>query len=96
MYRPGPGIRRTWAGSADHQRGSAKKPMKISPVASPWTWTSSSSPDYSHPFIQPPSELSFAHLRITGVFGAHTAPFPVGDFALLCRTLPSAPRARLL
>jgi hypothetical protein len=40
------------------------------------------SPDYSHPFIQPPFDLSFVHRRITGVFGAHTAPFPVDDFSL--------------
>src|SRR5438046_1705177 len=41
------------------------------------------SPDYSHPFIQPAFDLSSAHRHITNVFGAHTAPFPVDDFALL-------------
>jgi 2-oxo-4-hydroxy-4-carboxy--5-ureidoimidazoline (OHCU) decarboxylase len=49
-------------------------------------------PDYSHPFIQLPFVLRFAHRRITGVFGAHTAPFPVDDFSLLGRTRSLAPR----
>ena len=54
------------------------------------------SPDYSHPFMQSSFDLIFAHRRITGVFGAHTAPFPVDDFSLLGRTRSSAPRVRRL